>query len=197
MGSALSASAPGASGSSPVTNDTDLDSNNDNENNDDYNDDASSVDDNEDGLEGAGAPPEEDAESRKARLLRGVVRTNEDYGLGEFVRLPDASADAPAVFEDVELQASTFFASRSVVRAGGFSEEDPPICARCLRWNLTAPFSRCNRDGWTACGHCSYIQKARCKDVGPLTPSGTFPAANRTRCPRSSCPMALIAQMKM
>jgi hypothetical protein len=127
----------------------------------------------------AEAPPEEDADARKTRLLRGVVRTNEDYGLGEFVRLPDARADAPAAFDGVELQAPTFFASRSVVRAGGFSEADPPICARCLRWNLTAPFSRCNRDGWTGCGRCAYIQKAPCKDVGSRTPFRALPVADR------------------
>jgi hypothetical protein len=148
----------------------------DDDDDDDYDDDASSADDDEDDSEGAGAPPEEeDAESRKNRLLRGVVRTNDDYGLGAFVQLPDPSPEAPAVFGAVELQAPTFFASRSVVRAGGFHEGDPPICARCLRWNLVAPFSKCNRDGWTGCGRCSYVQHAQCKDVG----SGPFPVLVR------------------
>ncbi len=152
---------------------------NDDDDDDDYDDNASSSRDNDEDPEGASAPPEKDADARKARLLRGVVRTNEDYGLGEFVHLPDASAEAPAVFENVELQAPTFFTSRSVVRAGGFSEEDPPICARCLRWNLTEPFSRCNRNGWTGCGRCSYIQKSPCKDVSDLTPSGPYSVANQ------------------
>jgi hypothetical protein len=92
------------------------------------------------------------------------------------VRLPDASANAPAVFKDIELQAPTFFASRSVVCAGKFSEEDPPICVRCLRWNLTAMFSRCNRNGWTWCGRCSYIQHAHCRDVSLSGPTGPLPS---------------------
>jgi hypothetical protein len=105
-----------------------------------------------------------------------VVRTNQDYGLGHMERLPDASADAPAVFEAVELQAPTFFALRSLVRTGGFSEEDPPICFRCLRWNLTAPFLRYNRDGWTGCGRYSYVQHTRCKDVSLAGPSEPIPS---------------------
>ncbi len=115
----------------------------------------------------------EDENARRVRLLVGVVRTNEDYGLGDLVRIPDANAAAPAVFEGVELTAPMFFASRSVVRAGGFTEVDPPICFQCLRWNLTAPFSLCNRDGWTGCGRCSFIQHAKCKDVGDPDPSRT------------------------
>ncbi len=70
----------------------------------------------------------EDENARRVLLLAGVVCTN------------------PATFEAVELQAPTFFASCSVVRAGGFTEVDPLICFWCLRWNLTAPFLRCNRD---------------------------------------------------
>jgi hypothetical protein len=68
----------------------------------------------------------EDENARRVRLLAGVVRTN------------------PATFEAVELQAPTFFASCSVVRAGGFTEVDPLICFRCLHWNLMAPFSISN-----------------------------------------------------
>ncbi len=128
----MSACAPGASGAGPANDAIDQD-NDDDENDDDYNNDASSESDYDDDTDGAGAPPEEDAYARKARLLWGVVWTNEDYGLGEFVRLPDASAEASAVFEDVELQAPTSFASCLVVRTGGVSEEDPPICARCFR----------------------------------------------------------------
>jgi hypothetical protein len=107
-----------------------MDLDDDDDNDDDYEDTASGSsdndDDDDDGDEAPGAAnaPSEDEKSRRAHLLRGVVRSNEDYGLGDMVRLPDASADAPAMFEDVEQQAPTFFASRSVVRAGGFSEED-------------------------------------------------------------------------
>jgi hypothetical protein len=163
----------------------------DDENDDDYDNDASGddADEDDDDPEGAGAPldEEENAESRKNRLLRGVVRTNDDYGLGAFVPLPDPSPEAPAVFETVELQAPVFFLSRSLVRAGGFTDVDPPICARCLRWNLVAPFSKCNRDGLAGCGRCTYIQHARCKDVGPWTLPGPCPTANRDRCRRSFC----------
>ncbi len=77
--------------------------------------------------------PLENANARKVCLLCGVVNTNEDYGLGELVRLPDARADALAMFDDVELQALTCFALCWVVCEGGFSETDPPICARCLQ----------------------------------------------------------------
>jgi hypothetical protein len=99
----------------------------------------------------------ETEDARWVRLLAGVVRTNEDYGVSNCVVLPDPDATALATFEAVELPALTFFASRSIVCAGGFTEMDLPICFRCLYWNLTAPFLRCNRDGWTGCGHCSYI----------------------------------------
>jgi hypothetical protein len=72
----------------------DLDDNDD-ENGDDYDDNASGNDADEDDndAEGAGTPPneEENVESRKNCLLRGVVRTNDDYGLGAFVPLPDLS----------------------------------------------------------------------------------------------------------
>jgi hypothetical protein len=159
-----------------------MDLDDDNDNDDEYEDAASGGgddndnDDNGDEAPGVANAPPEDEKSRRARLLCGVVRSNEDYGLGDMVRLPDTSADAPAVFEDVELQAPTFFASRSVVRAGGFSEEDMPICVRCLQWNLTAPFLRCNRDGWTGCGRCSYIQHARCWDVSLSGPTGPLPS---------------------
>jgi hypothetical protein len=103
----------------------------------------------------------EDEDARRVRLLAGVVRTNEDYGLGGGVVLPDADGAARATFGAVELWAPTFFASRSVVRAGGFTEADPLICFQCLCWNLTVPFSQCTCEGWTGCGQCSYIQHAR------------------------------------
>ncbi len=86
-----------------------------------------SADDNKDNLEGINAPPEEeDTESHKTLLLRGVVCTNDDYGLSAFVPLLDLSPKAPAVFETVELQALVFFLSRLLVRAGGFTNVDPP-----------------------------------------------------------------------
>jgi hypothetical protein len=113
-----------------------MDLDDDDDNDDDYEDAASGSSDNDndddDGDEAPGAAdaPPEDEKSRRACPMSGVVGSNEDYSLGDMVRLPDASTDAPAVFEDVELQALTFLASRSVVRAGGFSEEDPPICVR-------------------------------------------------------------------
>jgi hypothetical protein len=177
---AASSSASGAAGSSPGGDSLDFDD--DDDNNDDYEDAASGSgdndDDDDDGDEepGAANAPPENKKSCRARLLHGVVRSNKDYGLGDMVRLPDASSDAPAVFEDVELQAPTFFALRSVVRADGFSEEDPPICVRCLWWKLTAPFSRCNRDGGTRYGRCSYIQHARCQDVSLSGPTGPLPS---------------------
>jgi hypothetical protein len=88
--------------------------------------------------------------------------------------LSDAFADDMVVFEAVELQVPTFFTSHSFIRTGGFPEENLPICFRCLRWNLTVQFSRCNRDSWTGCGHCSYVQYAQCKDVCYLSSFGPF-----------------------
>lgn len=171
-GSALSAGTLGLSGVVPVYGDVMQLDDNDNDH-DDYNNDRSSANDDKDDSEGAGAPlEEEDAESCKNCLLRGIVCRNNDYSLGAFVQLPDPSHEAPAVFGTVELQAPTFFASRSVVQARGFHEGDAPICAPCLRWNLVAPFSKCNRDRWTGFVRCSYVQHAQCKDVG----SGPFPA---------------------
>jgi hypothetical protein len=73
-------------------------------------------------------PPEEYADACNARLLRGVVRTNEDYGLDEVVRLPEACTVTLATFENLLLPALSFFASRSVVSAWGFSDIDHPIC---------------------------------------------------------------------
>jgi hypothetical protein len=112
---------------------------------DDYDDNADDNDNDDEAPREADAPPE-DENSRWVRLLAGVVHTNQDYGLGHMECLLDTSADAPALFEAVELQAQTFFASHTLVCAGGFSEEDPPICFRCLRWNLMALFSQCNCD---------------------------------------------------
>jgi hypothetical protein len=67
----------------------------------------------------------EDENARWVCLLAGVVRTNEDYGLGGGVVHPDANAAALATIGVVKLQAPLFFASRSVVRAGGFTKVDP------------------------------------------------------------------------
>ncbi len=97
------------------------------------------------------------------------------------------------MFETMELQAPVFFLLHSLVRAGGFTDVDPPICARCLRWNLVAPFSKCNRNGWDGCGRCTYIQHARCKDVGSQTLPGPCPTANRDRCRRSFCRPSLCS----
>ncbi len=110
--SASSAGAPCASGAGPGDgNAMDL-NDNDNENNNDYEDNA--LDDNADGddeePEEANAPLV-DINLRRACLLCGVIRTNENYGLGPMTRLLDASANALAVFEAAELQAPTFFAS--------------------------------------------------------------------------------------
>jgi hypothetical protein len=131
-GSATTSSgAPGTAGSGPGGDAIDLDD--DVDNNDDYEDaalgsgDNDDIDDNGDEAPRVANAPPEDEKLRRARLLRGVVRSNEDYGLSDMVRLLDSSADSLAVFKDLELQALTFFASRSVVRAGGFSKKDPPI----------------------------------------------------------------------
>jgi hypothetical protein len=140
------------------------------DNDDDYNDydnDASSAGDDKDDLEGASAPPEDDAKLRKNCLLRGVIRTNNNYGPSVFVQLLDPSPEALAVYGAVELQAPTFFTSHSVVLASGHYEEDPPICARCLWWNFVAPLLKCNRDGWTGCGCRLYVQHAQCRNKGP------------------------------
>jgi hypothetical protein len=73
-------------------------------------------------------------------MLRRIVWTKEDYSLKEFVWLPDARAEALTFFKDVELHAPTFFASYSVVCIRYIYEDIPSMCARCLRWNLKAPF---------------------------------------------------------
>jgi hypothetical protein len=120
-------------------------------------------------------------------LLCSVVHTNDDYGLGTFVLLPGPSPETLAVFKTVELQAPVFFLMHSLVWARGFTDVDPPICVRCLRWNLVAPFSKCNRNCWTRCGCCTYIQHAWCKDIVYRTLSGPCPTANKNKCRRSSC----------
>ncbi len=140
-----SAGAPGESGAGASGKDTmDLDGNdNDTENNDNYEDDAlgNGNDNNEDKAPEEADAPLEDSNSRQARLLCGVVCTNEDNGLGSKACLPDASKDSLTVFKAVKLQEPTFYALRSIIRAGGFSQENLPICFRCLRWNLTSLFS--------------------------------------------------------
>jgi hypothetical protein len=56
----------------------------------DDNDNNDNDDSDEDGSEGAGAPPEDEgAESRENWLLHGSVCTNDNYGLGAFVKLLD------------------------------------------------------------------------------------------------------------
>jgi hypothetical protein len=136
-GSAAAASdALGTSGAGSGNEDVAMDYSNDNDNDDDYEDDISNSNDDDiddDETPGEADAPLEDKNLRRVHLLASVVRTNQDYGLGPMMPLPDASADALATFEDVEVQASTFFASRSLMCAGGFSEEDLPICLCCLR----------------------------------------------------------------
>jgi hypothetical protein len=135
----------------------DLDDNEDNDD-DTYKDNASYGDDdddvNDEAWGEANAPPE-DENLRWVHLLAGVIRTNQDYGLGPMVPLLDASVAALAAFKAVELQTPTFFASRLLMCAGGLSEVDLPISFRCLQWNLMAPFLQCNRVGWTGCGRFS------------------------------------------
>jgi hypothetical protein len=84
---------------------------------------------------------------RRVCLFAGVVRSNKDYGLSNHMVLPDPEAAALAMFEALELQAPTFFASCSVVCASRFTEVDPPVCFKCLCWDLTAQFMQCNHDG--------------------------------------------------
>jgi hypothetical protein len=89
--------------------------------------------DNDDKAPGEADAPLQDKNLRQVHLLADVVRTDQDYGLGPTVPLPDTSAAALAVFKAMELQASRFLASPQLMWAGGFSEEDPLICFRCLR----------------------------------------------------------------
>ncbi len=98
-------------------------------------------------------------------LLAGVVRTNQDYGLGPMVLLPDVSATALVAFEAVELQAPMIFTAPLLVRTDRFPEKDLPICFCRLRCNLTASSPQCNNDSGTGCGRCSYIQHACCNDL--------------------------------
>ncbi len=93
------------------------------------------------------------------------MHTNQDYSPGLIVPLLDASATALADFRAVELQVLMFFASSTLVRAGGFSEEDPSIHFCYLRRNLIVSFSWCDCDSWTGCSRHSYIQHACYKDV--------------------------------
>jgi hypothetical protein len=109
--------------------DTDIDDNN-------YEDDTSGndnndVDDNEPLGEAHASP--EDKNLRWVCLLTAVVRTNQDYGLGMMVPLPNASASALATFMDMVLQVLTFFVLHLLMQARGFSEEDPAFCFCCLR----------------------------------------------------------------
>ncbi len=75
------------------------------------------------------------------------MQTTMNQGLKKFVWLLDASIKASAVFEDMELQALTFFASRLVMWARSFPKEDHAIYVRCLKWNLTVPFLWYNCNG--------------------------------------------------
>jgi hypothetical protein len=109
--------------------------NDNNEDNDDYDNNASSaINEYDEDLEGTGAPPdEEDAKSCKNCLLRSVVHMKDKYSLSEFVRFPDACAEALAMFKHMELQALTFFEARLFVHARSYYKEDLLICTKCLR----------------------------------------------------------------
>jgi hypothetical protein len=58
-------------------------------------------DDNDNEAPGDANAPLEDENLHWVHLLAGVMRTNQDYGLGPMVPLLDASATAPAAFEAV------------------------------------------------------------------------------------------------
>jgi hypothetical protein len=76
----------------------------DNDYNNDYDNKETSAGDDKDNLEVASAPQDkEDAKSCKNCLLRGIVCTNNDYGLGVFIQLPEKSPEAPVMFGTVEL----------------------------------------------------------------------------------------------
>jgi hypothetical protein len=119
---ARSVDALSASGAGSGDGDIDMDEVNDEDNDyddntddDDANDDNADDDDNDDETSGDAGALLEDENSHWVHLLAGMVRTNQDYGLGHMEGLPDDSADAPALFEAVELQTPTFFASCSLV----------------------------------------------------------------------------------
>jgi hypothetical protein len=136
-GSAAAApNALGVSGAGPGNMDVDMDHDDDEDDNDnDYEDnalDSDDNDDNDDNVPGEAVAPLEDETLHQVHLLANVVCTNQDYGLGLMVPRPDASTAASAVFEAVELQAPTFFASHLLMRTGRFSEVDPLISFCCL-----------------------------------------------------------------
>jgi hypothetical protein len=140
-----------ASSASLGDEDVDLDNddytdNDDNNYEDNASDSNANDNNNNEALGEADAPPE-DTNLRWVHMLASVVPTNQYYGLGLMVTLPDASTAVPAAFNVMELQAPICFPSLSLAPAGGFSEEDLLICFCCLGWILTALLSRCNCDG--------------------------------------------------
>ncbi len=130
---ASSTGAQGASSARPGKSDVDIDPDNDGDN-DDHNFNASENgnDYNDDEALGPANGPPEDENFCWVCLLAGMVCTSQDYGLSHIMWLPNISADAPALFKAIELQVSTFSAMCSLIRAGGFPEEDLPISFRCL-----------------------------------------------------------------
>jgi hypothetical protein len=122
----------------PGITDIDMDHNTNDDDDDNYKDITSSgvEDDNNDDDDRAaletGDTVSEDKNSRHGQHICSVVCTNQDYGLGEMVHVPDTNLCTPAIFEAVELQAPTFFASRLLVCAGGYCVEEPTICLKCL-----------------------------------------------------------------
>ncbi len=158
-GSAATASgALGTSGAGPGDSDVVTDNDNNDDDGDDYEDNAlhgnNDNDDDNEALGEADVAPENE-NLHLVRMLAGVVRNNQGYGLGRMVLMSDASVAVPAAFKAVELQAPMFFALCLLMRARGSSEEGPPICLYCHHSNRIAPFLRCNIDSWTRCQRCS------------------------------------------
>jgi hypothetical protein len=121
---AAASSVPHFSCASPSNGDVDIHYGNDDDDDKYYKDNASDVDHNdynEDKALGEAYTPLDDKNLCQVHLLAGVVHTNQHYGLGLMVPLPDASATVPAAFRAVVLQAPTFFATCSLVCANRFS----------------------------------------------------------------------------
>jgi hypothetical protein len=94
---------------------------------------AAGDDDNETTEEVVG-PAEQESE-RRERLLEGVVRTGEDYGLGFAAGgkprpLPEARANGEASFEGVALSAPTVASTRSEARLSGFSQQPAALSGK-------------------------------------------------------------------
>jgi hypothetical protein len=130
-GLVLSVGSPGASGASRAIDAMDLDNNNHDKDND-YDNNGSSAGHGNKDPDGTGTPLEEDIDACNACLLHGIVQTDKDYSFGEIVQLLDASATALDMFNDIELQAHTYFELCFVMRTVGFSKDCFPIYYQCL-----------------------------------------------------------------